>query len=116
MIGCACETCRSDDPRDKRTRPSIYLETDAGGRLLVDAGPDLRVQALRHDISRVDAILFTHSHADHILGLDDVRRFNAVMHQSMVCFGDAQTLADIRTLFAYVFDPATSKGGGLPQL
>jgi phosphoribosyl 1,2-cyclic phosphate phosphodiesterase len=116
MIGCECDTCQSTDPHDKRTRPSIYIETDAGGRLLVDAGPDLRAQALQHGVSRVDAILFTHGHADHILGLDDVRRYNAVMRQPMACFADQETLSDIRTLFAYVFDPGTPKGGGLPQL
>jgi phosphoribosyl 1,2-cyclic phosphate phosphodiesterase len=116
MIGCECETCRSGDPRDKRTRPSIYIETDAGGRLLVDAGPDLRAQALQHGVTRLDAILFTHGHADHILGLDDVRRYNAVMRQPMACFADRETLSDIRKLFAYVFDPGTPKGGGLPQL
>ena len=84
--------------------------------MLVDAGPDLREQALRHRIARVDAIVFTHGHADHILGMDDVRRFNALMRGSMPCYGDAATLEDIRRMFSYVFDPATPKGGGLPQL
>ncbi len=116
MIGCDCATCRSEDPRDRRLRPSIYIETAAGHALLVDAGPDLRAQALAHDIRRVDAILFTHGHADHILGLDEVRRFNAMQKRPMPCFGDPQTLGDIRTTFKYVFDPATPKGGGVPQL
>jgi phosphoribosyl 1,2-cyclic phosphate phosphodiesterase len=115
MIGCDCATCASADPRDTRLRPSIYVETP-GAHVLVDAGPDLRAQALRHRISRVDAILFTHGHADHILGMDDVRRFNALMRGSMPCYGDARTLDDIRRMFSYVFDPATPKGGGLPQL
>ena len=115
MIGCDCDTCRSTDPRDTRLRPSIYVETE-GARVLVDAGPDLRAQALRHDIRRVDAILFTHGHADHILGLDDVRRFNALMKQPMPCYGDPQTLTDIRRTFSYVFDPDAPKGGGLPML
>lgn len=115
MIGCDCSTCLSTDPRDTRLRPSIFVET-AGARVLVDAGPDLRAQALRHQIARVDAILFTHGHADHILGIDDVRRFNALMGGSMPCFGDAATLADIRSTFGYVFAPATPKGGGLPLL
>jgi phosphoribosyl 1,2-cyclic phosphate phosphodiesterase len=115
MIGCDCATCRSTDPRDNRLRPSLYLQDDSAG-ILVDAGPDLRLQALRHDVRRVDAILFTHGHADHILGLDDVRRFNAIMQRPMPCYGDAQTLEDIRRTFHYVFDPATPKGGGLPAL
>jgi phosphoribosyl 1,2-cyclic phosphate phosphodiesterase len=119
MIACACATCRSSDPRDSRLRPSIYVAgaaDDAAARLLVDAGPDLRQQALRHHISRVDAILFTHGHADHILGIDDVRRFNAVMDGPMPCYGDAATLDDIRHTFGYAFVPPAAKGGGLPQL
>ena len=115
MIGCECATCRSTDPHDNRLRPSIFIETSTA-RVLVDAGPDLREQALRHRIARVDAIVFTHGHADHILGMDDVRRFNALMDGSMPCYGDAATLEDIRRMFSYVFDPATPKGGGLPQL
>ena len=115
MIGCECATCRSTDPHDNRLRASICIET-SGARVLVDAGPDLREQALRHRIARVDAIVFTHGHADHILGMDDVRRFNALMDGSMPCYGDAATLEDIRRMFSYVFDPATPKGGGLPQL
>ena len=115
MIACDCATCRSSDPRDNRLRPSIYVEAD-GAAVLVDAGPDLRVQALRHDIRRVDAILFTHGHADHILGIDDVRRFNALMKRPMPCYADARTLDDIRKTFHYVFDDATPKGGGLPAL
>jgi len=115
MIGCDCETCRSSDPRDTRLRPSIFVETDRA-KVLVDSGPDLRAQALRHDLRRVDAILFTHGHADHIFGLDDVRRFNALMKKPMPCYGDAQTLADIRRTFHYVFDPAAPKGGGVPSV
>jgi phosphoribosyl 1,2-cyclic phosphate phosphodiesterase len=115
MIGCDCATCRSSDPRDRRLRPSIFIQTH-DANLLVDAGPDLRAQALTHDIRRIDAILFTHGHADHILGMDDLRRFNALQKGPLPCFGDAQTLDDIRKTFGYVFDPSTPKGGGLPQL
>jgi phosphoribosyl 1,2-cyclic phosphate phosphodiesterase len=115
MIGCGCATCRSTDPRDTRLRPSIYVETQRA-RVLVDAGPDLRQQALQHRIRAVDAILFTHGHADHILGMDDVRQFNAMQRGAMPCYGDPQTLDDIRRMFAYVFDPATPKGGGVPRL
>jgi phosphoribosyl 1,2-cyclic phosphate phosphodiesterase len=116
MIGCECRTCRSEDPRDRRLRPSVYVQAAGGERLLIDAGPDLRLQALTHGIARVDAILFTHGHADHILGLDDVRRFNALMHGAMPLYGDAMTLDEIRRTFSYVFNPDTPKGGGLPQL
>jgi phosphoribosyl 1,2-cyclic phosphate phosphodiesterase len=116
MIGCDCETCRSDDPRDRRSRPSIYIQAHDGTALLVDAGPDLREQALRHDIRRVDAIFFTHGHADHIVGLDDMRRFNAIQRETIPCFGDARTVWDVSRMFAYVFDPATPKGGGIPRL
>src|SRR5215210_3722536 len=116
MIACDCMTCRSADPRDKRLRPSIYVELPDGTAILVDAGPDLRQQALRHDIRRVDAILFTHGHADHILGIDETRRFSAIQQRPITCYGDAATLADIRQTFAYVFDPLTPRGGGLPEL
>lgn len=116
MIGCDCDTCRSDDPRDRRSRPSVYLQAADGTSLLVDAGPDLRMQALRHNIRRVDAIFFTHGHADHIVGLDDVRRFNAIQQRPIPCFGDAATVADVARMFAYAFDTSTPKGGGLPRL
>jgi phosphoribosyl 1,2-cyclic phosphate phosphodiesterase len=115
-IGCDCDTCRSDDPRDKRSRPSIYLRFDDGFCLLVDAGPDLRAQALQHRIRRVDAIFFTHGHADHVVGLDDVRRFNAIQKQRIACYGDRQTIGELRRMFAYAFDPDSPKGGGLPLL
>lgn len=116
MIGCECNTCRSDDPRDRRLRPSILIRTDDGQHVLVDAGPDLRAQALTYDVTRVDAIVFTHGHADHILGLDDVRRYNWIMKRPMALFGDPMTLGEIRKTFGYVFDAGTPKGGGVPQL
>jgi phosphoribosyl 1,2-cyclic phosphate phosphodiesterase len=116
MIGCGCSTCRSDDPRDTRLRPSIFVRGDAGASVLIDAGPDLRAQALKHRITRVDAIVCTHGHADHILGLDDVRRFNVIMRRPMKLYGDAVTIDEIKRTFGYAFDPDVPRGGGIPQL
>ena len=116
MIGCDCGVCRSDDPRDRRFRSSIYVELPDGQRVLVDTTTDLRSQALQHDIRRVDAILFTHSHADHVMGLDEVRRFNMLSGQPMPVFGQASTLDDIRRMFSYIFTSRLPPGAGVPNL
>src|ERR1700730_2099658 len=97
-IGCDCAVCHSTDPRDRRTRPSILIELQTNGpqppfaravrSILVDTSTDLRAQALAHNVRRVDAILFTNSHADHVLGLDDVRRYNALQRGAIPCYGD----------------------------
>jgi phosphoribosyl 1,2-cyclic phosphate phosphodiesterase len=116
MIGCDCAVCRSDDPRDRRSRPSIFVECDDGRHVLVDTTPDLRAQALRHDIRRVDAIIFTHAHADHVMGLDEVRRFNILSGAPVPVYSDATTAADIRRVFGYVFESDAPKGGGVPDL
>jgi len=114
-IGCDCPVCTSTDPRDKRTRPSIYIDT-GDCAILVDTSTDLRMQALANDIRRVDAILFTHSHADHVMGLDDVRRFNQMQKSVIPCYGGADTLENLRHMFSYVFHPPKQLGGGLPEL
>ncbi len=116
MIGCSCGTCRSDDPRDRRTRPSIYIDVADGPKVLVDTSTDLRQQSLTHGVQRVDAILFTHSHADHVMGLDDSRRFSQMQKGVIPCYADAETVSSLQKQFYYVFDPATDKGGGLPQI
>lgn len=116
MIGCACATCRSDDPRDRRWRPSIVIDLAGGTTVLVDTSPDLRAQALAFGVSRVDAVLFTHGHADHVLGLDELRRFNALQRVRIPCYGDPTTIAEVRRTFSYVFSADTPQGGGLPQL
>ena len=116
MIGCSCDTCHSTDPRDTRLRPSIYIDVADGPKILVDTSTDLRQQALTHGLRRVDAILFTHSHVDHILGLDEVRRFNILQRQTIPVYADAPTAADLRRTFHYVFDPPSEKGGGVPQI
>lgn len=115
MIGCRCATCTSDDPRDKRLRPSLLIEIESGPALLVDTGPDLRTQALAHDVRRVDAVLFTHPHADHLLGLDEIRRYNAIQRATVPCYADPDTITEVRRVFAYAFDPRQA-GGGVPQL
>ena len=124
-IGCDCAVCRSSDPKDRRMRPSILIEIDAEApsrfagavrAILVDTSTDLRAQALAFDVRRVDAILFTHSHADHVFGLDDVRRYNQMQQGAIACYADAGTLASLRRMFAYVFEPPAQKGGGIPQL
>ncbi len=115
MIGCECATCRSDDPHDRRWRPSILIEMADGTVVLVDTPPDLRTQALAFDVRRVDAILFTHAHADHLLGLDEVRRYNVLQGRPIPCYGDAQTVVEIRRTFAYAFNPP-QHGGGVPRI
>jgi len=116
MIGCDCAVCRSADARDTRLRPSIYVTCDDGTRVLVDTTPDFRAQALTHNIRQVDAVLYTHTHADHILGLDELRRFNHMSGRPVPLFGDAFTLKELRRVFAYAFDEDAPKGGGVPQL
>jgi phosphoribosyl 1,2-cyclic phosphate phosphodiesterase len=125
-IGCDCDVCRSADPHDRRTRPSIAIElqpagprpplADAVRSILIDTSTDLRAQALANNLRRVDAILFTHSHADHVFGLDEVRRYNAMQQTAIGCYADAATLADLRRMFSYIFNPPRQQGGGIPQL
>jgi phosphoribosyl 1,2-cyclic phosphate phosphodiesterase len=108
MIGCHCAVCRSEDPRDKRLRTSVHIRyrdrdfLDRG--VLIDTTPDFRQQALRAQIERVDAILFTHSHADHVMGLDDVRPFNYRQGGVIPVHGSEETIAAIRRSFPYIFD------------
>lgn len=113
-LGCACHVCRSEDPRDKRMRPSILLEYD-GRAVLIDAGPDFRQQALREKMTRLDAVVFTHSHADHIFGLDDVRPFYFRQQEPIPIYADPHSLENIRRTFQYIFD-GTYAFGGLAKL
>lgn len=116
MIGCRCAVCQSPDPRDKRWRPSIAITLDSGFSLLVDTSADLRAQALRFDLTRVDAVLFTHSHADHILGLDELRRYNTLQREPIPLYADRKTLADLRRVFAYAFGRPEHGHEYVPQL
>jgi phosphoribosyl 1,2-cyclic phosphate phosphodiesterase len=113
-IGCTCEVCRSTDPRDKRLRPSILIA--AGGRnIVIDTTPDFRAQVLRAGIERLDAIVYTHGHADHIFGLDDVRPFNYHQGAKIPIFASRPTFAILERVFAYVFDNRDRKTH-VPQL
>jgi phosphoribosyl 1,2-cyclic phosphate phosphodiesterase len=118
-IGCGCAVCSSTDPRDQRLRPSILVRFQDGESadraVLVDTTPDFRTQALRARIARIDAILYTHSHADHILGLDDVRPFNYRQGQSIPLYGTESTLAAIQRVFCYAFEDAPP-GTAIPRL
>ena len=116
MIGCSCTVCTSTDPRDVRLRPSIYVEVPGRARILVDTTPDLRQQVLRHGITRVDAVLFTHSHADHILGLDDMRRFNTIQGGPIPCYANSVAWDILKRTFYYAFDGLPRMGGGVPQV
>src|SRR5947209_13466472 len=102
-IGCDCTVCTSTDARDSRLRPSVLVSY--GGRpLLIDTSPDLRQQALRLGLKRIDAVLYTHAHADHIMGLDDVRPFNFVQRDGIPIYASAQSMETIRSSFPYIFD------------
>ena len=102
MIGCHCEVCSSADSRDKRTRASVvisYGET----RVLVDTTPELRLQCVANRVDRIDAVVYTHAHADHIMGLDDVRRFNAIRAGPLDVWADEATHRMLTTCFGYAF-------------
>jgi phosphoribosyl 1,2-cyclic phosphate phosphodiesterase len=103
VIGCPCATCTSTDLHNRRTRASVYVETDDHVRLLIDTGPELRLQALREGLTRIDAVLYTHFHADHTAGIDDLKAFNAALGGVLPCFGDGPTGASLRERFAYAF-------------
>lgn len=113
VIGCRCPVCTSDDPRDRRTRCSCYLEAN-GVHLLVDAGPDFRQQALKHEIADVDAVLITHHHFDHVAGLDDLRPYLFEGRPPIPCFALADSARVLSTMFAYIF--ADGSYPGVPRL
>jgi len=114
VIGCACRVCRSKSPRDRRSRCSVLVQ-ESGLNILIDTSIDLREQMLRHNVDRIDAILFTHPHADHIFGLDDVRRYNLMQGGPIPCYGDDNTLKCLQRAFGYAFRPGPP-GGAVPQV
>ena len=114
VIGCRCAVCLSTDPRNRRLRPGLKLEL-TGGTAIVDTSPDFREQALRYGVERVDAVLYTHSHADHVFGLDDLRIFNFRQRAAIPCYGSGETMHRLRQIFSYVFEEG-QEGGGKPRL
>lgn len=108
MIGCTCKVCKSTDSRDKRLRPSVLLSFGER-RVLIDTTPDFRYQALRSGLERLDAILYTHSHADHILGLDDVRPFNFIQKKDIPIYASSEAFQTIQQTFQYVFEKTPSE-------
>lgn len=113
LIGCNCEVCRSTHEKDKRLRSSILIEDD-GKTFVIDTGPDFRQQMLREDVKRLDAVIFTHEHRDHIAGLDDIRAFNFIMKTAIDIYADDNVERALRTTLWYIF--SEDKYPGIPEV
>lgn len=113
VVGCTCPVCKSWDTRDQRYRASLYIQGEAGGDLVIDTGPEFRLQAIRAKIQHLDAIFLTHAHADHLHGLDDVRPLSC--HSPLPVYGNSPTIHEMKGRFSYVFRE-TQAGGGKPLL
>ena len=114
VVGCNCETCRSNNPKNKRMRSSIFIR-EKNTDILIDTSPEIRLQMLENDITNIDLVLFTHAHADHIMGFDDIRVINWLKGSSVPCYGNKDTMNKIKNIFDYIFDPL-QMGGGIPQV
>jgi len=117
QIGCRCPTCTSTDPRDRRTRTSALIET-RGSRLLIDTPPELRLQLVAAGVDHIDAVLFTHGHADHVHGIDDLRALSVRLGAMLPAFGPRDTMAELAVKFPYIFDPSivVPAGTSKPEL
>lgn len=115
VVGCECSVCTSDNPKNKRLRSSCLFQVN-GRNILVDSGPDLRQQCLTHNIKRVDAVLYTHIHADHVHGIDELRLFNAWQKSSIPVYGDPGTLNYLGKTFGYIFHPKVDYPSLVPKL
>lgn len=115
LISCHCRVCRSRNPRNHRLRASAWLRSKDRG-VLIDAATDLRQQALRFRVDRVDAVLFTHPHADHVHGIDELRSYNFIQRTDIPVFGNDWTRQELFAKFSYIFEPGPVEGGGIPRL
>ncbi len=117
QIGCACAVCRSADPRDRRTRSGAMVEA-GGSTILIDTPPELRLQLIAGGVTRVDAVIYTHEHADHLNGIDDLRMFSVRRRRPLPLYGPPETLERIRTFFPYIFDESIEpyEGTSKPSL
>jgi phosphoribosyl 1,2-cyclic phosphate phosphodiesterase len=115
VLGCHCKTCSSSDERDIRTRSSALVKTN-GLNILIDTATEFRLQSIKNHIDRVDLVLLTHCHADHICGFDDLRRFNELQREVIGVYGEKASLDCVKRMFAYIFNDAVQLGGGKPQV
>jgi phosphoribosyl 1,2-cyclic phosphate phosphodiesterase len=115
MIACDCTVCRSDDPRDKRLRVSVLIE-HGDKNIVIDTSADFREQMLRHQVTHLESVIYTHHHYDHIAGFDDLRAFQFLRKKAPTCYADAATADNIKRVFNYAFGAAIQKGGGLPEV
>ena len=114
VIGCACATCRSKNKKNKRNRASVYIFTEGRG-ILIDMTAEFRLRSLEYGIEKIDAVLFTHAHADHTAGVDDIRRYNELQGKPIPFYGTKDTLAELKKRFGYIFSK-TQEGGGKPKI
>jgi phosphoribosyl 1,2-cyclic phosphate phosphodiesterase len=115
LIGCRCPVCRSKNPKNKRLRASAWVECSKK-YFLIDTATDLRQQALNHKISRIDAILFSHPHADHVSGIDELRSYNFLQRSTLPAYGNSWTCDELKAKYSYIFNPRPVEGGGIPQV
>lgn len=115
VIACDCKVCTSSNKRNSRTRSSILISR-ADTNILIDTSTDLRYQALKNEIKSLSSVLFTHAHADHLHGIDELRSFNFIQRKVIPCYADNKTIDRIKLMFSYIFEPQDNGGGGVPRL
>lgn len=114
IVGCKCEVCQSEDKKNKRFRSSVLVTLDSGHTILIDTSPDLRTQGIDNNLTHIDSVLYTHIHADHIHGIDELRTYNFLQKSSIDVYGYKEHLDHIQHRFSYIFEDSIQKGGGKP--